>query len=164
MKIERPTFPPLQMDDMDARLDQRAAARGIPTLRAPVTEPVLEASVIDEADDETGAGLALIETGLSQLAGQGDEAASRPVAASRRRVPRPIQLRRAPAAPTPEVATPRSRMKSLNVELPDYVWVDLKSRAAREMVSVRHVIVTLLYEAGIEIASVDLIEDGRRLR
>lgn len=55
-------------------------------------------------------------------------------------------------------------MKSLNVELPDYVWVDLKSRAAREMVSVRHVIMTLLNDAGIEIASVDLIEDGRRLR
>lgn len=55
-------------------------------------------------------------------------------------------------------------MKSLNIELPDYTWTDLKIRAAREQVSVRHIIMSALKEQGIEISEADMIEDGRRLR
>ena len=36
--------------------------------------------------------------------------------------------------------------------------------ARREMVSVRHIIMSLLNDAGIDIITTDLIEDGRRLR
>ncbi len=61
-------------------------------------------------------------------------------------------------------ATPRSRMKGLKIELPDYVWVALKKRAAEEMVSLRHLIMTALRERGIPINEADMIEDGRRLR
>lgn len=161
MSLDRTGFPPLDTDDLDARLDRRAAARGIPTLRIDDTAPAWEA----ERVDDVGHGLALVETGLAELAGQGAPVpAARPGVQTKRRVPRPIVLKTTTSAPVPEVPTPRSRMKSLNVELPDYVWVELKSRAAREMVSVRHVIMTLLDEAGIDIAAVDLIEDGRRLR
>ena len=53
-------------------------------------------------------------------------------------------------------------MKGLKVELPDYVWVALKKRAAEEMVSLRHVIMTALREKGIPINDADMIEDGRR--
>ena len=61
-------------------------------------------------------------------------------------------------------ATPRSRMKGLKIELPDYVWVALKKRAAEDMVSLRHVIMTALRDKGIPINDADMIEDGRRLR
>jgi hypothetical protein len=61
-------------------------------------------------------------------------------------------------------STPRARMKTLNVEVPDYAWIAIKMRAAQEMSSVRHVIMTALKAHGIEIRDADMIEDGRRLR
>lgn len=61
-------------------------------------------------------------------------------------------------------ATPRSRMKAVNIELPDYAWTELKIRAAKEQVSVRHIIMSALREQGIAITDIDMIEDGRRLR
>jgi len=61
-------------------------------------------------------------------------------------------------------ATPRARMKPLNVELPDYVWTELKIRAAHRQTSVRHVILSALVTDGITIAEADMIEDGRRAR
>ena len=61
-------------------------------------------------------------------------------------------------------ATPRARMRALTIELPDYVWIELKTRAARKMISVRHLIMRMMQEAGITIEEGDMIEDGRRLR
>lgn len=66
--------------------------------------------------------------------------------------------------PPATVATPRSRMKTVNLELPDYVWTDLKIRAARRQTSVRHIIMCALREDGVSIAEADMVEDGRRLR
>jgi hypothetical protein len=68
-------------------------------------------------------------------------------------------------APTPaNGATPRSRMKTVNLELPDYVWTDLKIRAAKEQVSLRHIVMTALRDFGVEISESDMIQDGRRMR
>lgn len=70
-------------------------------------------------------------------------------------------------APVPAAssdATPRSQMKTVNLEVPDYVWTELKIRAARGQVSVRHVVMSALIKDGITIKDADLIEDGRRLR
>jgi len=61
-------------------------------------------------------------------------------------------------------AAPRRPIKTLNVELPDYLWIELKTRAAKRMISVRHLIMTLLRDNGYEIYDDDMIEDGRRLR
>ncbi len=61
-------------------------------------------------------------------------------------------------------STPRARMKTLNVEVPDYAWIEIKMRAARQMVSVRHVIMSALKADGIAITDADMVEDGRRLR
>ena len=61
-------------------------------------------------------------------------------------------------------ATPRSRMKTVNLELPDYVWTDLKIRAAHAQTSVRHIVMAALRSHGVEIKEADMIEDGRRLR
>lgn len=75
----------------------------------------------------------------------------------------PVSAPAASPAPTSE-ATPRSRMKSINIEIPDYAWTDLKIRAAKEQVSVRHIIMSALKGQGVEISDADMIEDGRRLR
>jgi plasmid stability protein len=61
-------------------------------------------------------------------------------------------------------ATPRSRMKTVNLELPDYAWTELKIRAAHKQTSVRHIVMAALKGEGFTIAEVDMIEDGRRLR
>jgi hypothetical protein len=61
-------------------------------------------------------------------------------------------------------ATPRSRMKTVNLELPDYVWTELKIRAAHKQTSVKHIVMTALKADGITIAEADMIEDGRRIR
>jgi hypothetical protein len=61
-------------------------------------------------------------------------------------------------------ATPRSQMKTVNLEVPSYAWTELKIRAAREQVSVRHIVMEAMRSIGIEIKDADMIEDGRRLR
>lgn len=63
-----------------------------------------------------------------------------------------------------DAPTPRSRMKTVNLELPDYVWTDLKIRAAHAQTSVRHIVMAALQAHGVTIAAVDMVEDGRRLR
>jgi hypothetical protein len=60
------------------------------------------------------------------------------------------------------VPTPRSQMKNLNIELPDYVWKELKIRAAHRGTTIKHVIMTSLKSEGFEIRQADMIEDGRR--
>lgn len=71
-----------------------------------------------------------------------------------------------PKLPKPEAdaATPRSEMKTLNLELPAYVWTELKIRAAQRQTSLKHVAMTAFLKDGITIYEVDMIEDGRRLR
>jgi len=61
-------------------------------------------------------------------------------------------------------ATPRSEMKSLNLELPVYVWTELKIRAAQQQTSLKHVVMTALVKDGVTVRDADMIEDGRRLR
>jgi len=88
---------------------------------------------------------------------------------------KPIANRAGEAAPTRHAdtahpveqtngATPRARMKTINLELPDYVWTDLKIRAAKEQVSLRHIVMTALRATGVEIAEADMVQDGRRVR
>ena len=143
----KPGFPPLQLEEFDARLDAEAARRGIPTLTTPAPSTTSR-GVEPEAEE----GRAATTPAAESMHGK------------RTRLRRSARRQAAPQAPEDNQPTPRSRMKSLNEELPDYAWVDLKSRAAREMVSVRHIIMRLLKDAGIDIADADLLEDGRRLR
>jgi hypothetical protein len=69
-----------------------------------------------------------------------------------------------PSTSLPQNATPRSRMKSAKIELPDYLWVELKKKAAEDMTSLRYLIMTALREKGFHISDADMIEDGRRRR
>ena len=68
-----------------------------------------------------------------------------------------------PAPPAPG-ATPRSKMRKVNFELPDYVWTELKIRAAHKQTSVRHVLMEALRVDGFTINEIDMVEDGRRAR
>jgi hypothetical protein len=67
----------------------------------------------------------------------------------------PRQSEKPKAAATPAPLTP---MKTLNVELPDYVWTDLKIRAAQQKTSLRHVIMTALRKDGFAIKESDMID------
>lgn len=61
----------------------------------------------------------------------------------------------------PVLTAPR---KPLSLEVPDYLATDLKVKAAQQSVTVRHLVLTALVEAGYDIKAVDMEEDGRRLR
>jgi formate-dependent phosphoribosylglycinamide formyltransferase (GAR transformylase) len=63
-----------------------------------------------------------------------------------------------------DTGTPRGEMKSLNLELPGYVWTELKIRAAQRQTSLKHVVMSAMVRDGISIQPADMIEDGRRLR
>ncbi len=127
-KPARPAFQSIELDPIDARLEARAAEKGIPTLVNPKAEPPAEVQP--------------------------------PATPNASEDPAPRKTGRGAA----KEATPRSRMKGLKVELPDYVWIALKKRAAEEMVSLRHIIMTALREKGIPINDADMVEDGRRFR
>jgi hypothetical protein len=127
-RIARPAFQSIELDPIDARLEARAAQKGIPTLVTQKAEPPAEVQP--------------------------------PATAAASEVPVPPKAGRGPA----KEATPRSRMKGLKIELPDYAWVELKKRTAEEMVSLRYFIMEALRAKGIPINEVDMIEDGRRFR
>lgn len=103
---------------------------------------------------DKGVGAFVKPNSNANRAGEGAQEAAVPVA--------PKQNAETPAADTG--ATPRSRMKTVNLELPDYVWTELKIRSAHRQTSVRHIIMTALKGDGISITDVDMVEDGRRLR
>lgn len=123
----RPAFQSVELDPIDARLEAKAAEKGIPTLVNPRNEPV---AALETPPTTPGA---------------------------------PIQ-RKAKRAGATEESTPRERMMSLNIEVPDYVWIALKTRAAQDMSSVRHFTLKAYRAQGIEIKNADMVEDGRRLR
>ena len=128
-KAVRPAFQSIELDPIDARLEAKAAEKGIPTLVNPKTETPPEARIV-------------------------------PAPAAAEISPPPKK----PAKATPHEATPRSRMKPLKIELPDYTWIALKKRTAEEMVSLRYFIMEALREKGIPINDIDMVEDGRRFR
>ena len=123
----RPAFQSVELDPIDARLEAKAAEKGIPTLVNPKAE--------EPPPEEPAPAVEAI-----------------PV----------VSRKTTPSAP--KQATPRSRMKGLKIELPDYVWVALKKRAAEDMVSLKHIIMTALRDKGIPINDADMFEDGRRFR
>jgi len=67
--------------------------------------------------------------------------------------------------PDPEtMATPRSRMSYVKTCIPDYALMELKMRAARDNVTIGHILLKALHDSGIFIKDADLIDDGRRSR
>ena len=105
--------------------------------------------------------------GIGRLQSPGETArtgASRTAAAASLPPTATLAAPAAPAAPQTPAPTPRSRVRSMNLELPDYVMRALKEMALRDDCSVRHVIMRALAREGILIQPADMIADGRRLR
>ena len=127
-KPVRPAFQSIELDTIDARLEAKAAEKGIPTLVQTRVEPPADITPQDVPA-----------------------------------VPA-IQAPRKTGKGVPKEATPRSRMKPLKVELPDYAWIELKKQVAEDMVSLRYFVLDALRAKGIRINEADLVEDGRRFR
>jgi hypothetical protein len=126
VKPTRPPFQAIELDPIDARLEAKAAEKGIPTLVT--TKPSSAPQPAPPMAPQDGA--------RAHRQGRG----------------------------VLNESTPRSRMKGLKIELPDYAWVELKKRTAEDMVSLRFFIMEALRAKGIPINEVDMIEDGRRFR
>lgn len=106
-----------------------------------------------------------VEKGIPTLVVPKPEAAEpTPVTNEQSAAPKPAATKPRGRAGGSVQTTPRGRMKTLNVEVPDYAWIEIKMRAAQQMVSVRHVIMSALKSDGIAINDADMIEYGRRLR
>lgn len=71
---------------------------------------------------------------------------------------------RKPKVDPESLPTPAAQMKNFSIEIPDYVWKELKVRAAHRGVTIKHVIMESLRREGFEIRKADMIEDGRRNR
>ena len=142
MKPIRTPFMPVTPDIDDDQLERLAANKGVGSLVKPSDEK-----------DRAGEGA----TSPTTVAPDSNAAIKAETKAAI-----PPKVRRAPAPSSDP--TPRDRMKSVNIELPDYVWTELNIRAAHRQTSVRHIVMTALKADGIQIAEIDLVEDGRRLR
>lgn len=82
---------------------------------------------------------------------------------SRAAAPRDTPVPKEPSEKTS--AGPRAApRKPLSLEVPDYLATRLKVDAAQQSVTVRHLVLSALADAGYEIHAVDMDEDGRRLR
>ena len=89
--------------------------------------------------------------------------------AVRKRIPS-TKLERAQVEPKKtnsrsEQNKPRSApRKPLSLEVPDYLATELRIAAATQSVTVRHLVLTALVEAGYRVEAIDMDEDGRRMR
>jgi hypothetical protein len=81
------------------------------------------------------------------------------------------------ARPSPSSESPRAKkstipapvpslgpVEKLSIELPGYLTDAMRRQAAEQRTSVRHIVMRGLAALGFEIASGDLVPDGRRLR
>lgn len=139
----QPILRPARAAEEDDLLEALAARKGIARLQNPEEGGAARVPAAAPAADAVAAAPAPV---------------SAPAAAPR------AEPRRVPTAAERQKPTPRERMKSMNLELPDYAMRALKELALRESCSVRHVIMRALAKEGIAIRPADLIADGRRLR
>jgi hypothetical protein len=139
-------FQPLVTDDEE--IEELARYKGIPTL---VHQPALPAEPPPQLND-----LGADNAAPSTLTGERppDDAGELDTPRSRAKV----------AKPPIGKATPRNKLKTVNIELPDYTWTELKIRAANQQTTVKHVILKCLRANGITVREADMIPDGRRLR
>lgn len=119
--------------------------------------PDVDDSELERLAAEKGVGALVKPSEQTPRAGEGSSTPEKPI-------PQPAVRERKMIANPATGATPRDRMKTVNLELPDYVWTDLKIRAAHAQTSVRHIVMMALKANGIMIAEADMVEDGRKLR
>ena len=69
-----------------------------------------------------------------------------------------------PAVDPDTTPMPRTQMQSVKIEIPDYLYTELRIRSAHRRTTIKHVIMHSLKLEGFEIRDADMIEDGRRDR
>lgn len=136
---QRTPFQPLD-EDLDTKIETLAREKGVSTLVKP-------------AQGEQGPRGSATPNVSAPVAGS--HAAPVIASPSIAAMPSDVMFDEAPA---------RTPMKTLNVELPDYVWTALKIRAAERKTSVRHVIMDALRRDGIAINEIDMIDASQRTR
>jgi len=136
---QRTPFQPLD-EDLDTKIETLAREKGVHTLVKPAQ---------GEQGPRASETLPAPASAASTLAAP---AVMSPAIAP---VPPDVMFDEAPA---------RTPMKTLNVELPDYVWTALKIRAAERKTSVRHVIMDALRRDGIAINEIDMVDASQRTR
>ncbi|HEX2839941.1 hypothetical protein [Hyphomicrobium sp.] len=121
-------------DDIDSRIEAMARAKGVPSLTAPEAVLPIPTSALAREPDY-GAG------------GQ------------------PVDALAAPDGRSAQAASPpKTKVTPVKSFVPDYAFMEIKLRAARERVSINHIVLKALHAAGYHIKPEDMIEDGRRLR
>ena len=140
-------FRAIEIDSIDDALTETAKRKRIPSMRV---EPTADAA----SKPETNGDLVKSEF-LGGVSGERKTIADVG--------PKPVRKAiEQDASDRPAIKAARRRPISL--EMPDYLARDLKIKAAREAVTVRHLILTALFEAGYHVEAEDMEEDGRRLR
>jgi hypothetical protein len=124
-----------------------------------IVKPAFQSVELDLVDKRLEAQAA--EKGIPTLVSPAMQALEQTQSEARATEPSPKPAKKAAPAARP---SQRDRMVSLNVEVPAYVWIELKTRAAQEMMSVKHFTLRALREQGIEVREADMVEDGRRMR
>ena len=67
-----------------------------------------------------------------------------------------------PTTVASEASVTRAPSVRLNLEIPDYLLVELKIKAATEKSTARHLVLSALQHAGYRIDGADMAQDGRR--
>jgi len=121
-------------DDIDSRIEAMARAKGVPSLTAPE---------------------AVLPTPPSALAQEPDFGVGGP----------PVHAPAAPGDKSIQAASPpKTKVTPVKSFVPDYAFMEIKLRAVHERVSINHIVLKALHDAGYRIKPEDMIEDGRRLR
>lgn len=121
-------------DDIDSRIEAMARAKGVPSLTAPEAVLPTPPSALARGPDS----------------GAGGQSVHAPAAPDERSIP--------------AASPPKTKVTPVKSFVPDYAFMEIKLRAARERVSINHIVLKALHDAGYHIKPEDMIEDGRRLR
>lgn len=146
MSEARKPFLSITSDIDDEAIERIARAKGVPRLSDRSEPARLERGAVeDDRPPVDGRG-----------SGRDGEGGPEPGDAEPAGQPTPPDVRPAP--------TPRARISYVKAGIPDYALTALKTRAIEQRVSLNHLILSALRQAGIPIEDADMVEDGRRLR
>lgn len=181
MSVTRPDFLAIEIDNLDAKLDERLAEtarrKRIPSLTRDAAVPVAPGSVSSEGlggdspNSRQATRKASQRPSRKTSEGHSDGTPDRPVDGIS--VPEPAhrpgeaegpERGRAGQPTVLEEGRQAVRRRPLSLEVPDYLARELKVRAATEGVTVRFLVLSALAGAGYRVDSDELEEDGRRLR
>ena len=167
MSATKPDFLAIEIDDVDAKLDEKldaklaetARRKRIPTLTLETSVPPVTRA--PQSSEELGGDSSMAEGMLDNAVRDNREGSTgrQPVGISG-----PEPTHRPRLAGEEGAGRQLARRRPLSLEVPDYLARELKVKAATEGVTVRFLVLSTLAAAGYRVDSDELEEDGRRLR